>query len=326
MRVRTFTAATMSKAMAQVREELGDEAVIIATEPGRLGHDVQIIAALGEDDPDAAVFDAWSREELAPTPTAPITSALAYHGVPSPIADRLANRAAAFAHESPELALAAALDASLAFRSLGERPAPRPLMLVGLPGAGKTLTAAKLLVGAHRREHGMRAVTCDVHRAGGIEQLEAFTRILNVPLDTAETPSALADLALQPKDGAIVDTVGVNPFAGAEMNNLAALIEAVGAEPVLVLAAGGDAIEAGEIAAAFARIGCRRLIATRIDIARRLGALITAGETASLAFAGASISPHAADPIAGLNPLSLARLILSTTPDARTALHPEEAH
>ena len=65
-------------------------------------------------------------------------------------------------------------------------------MLVGPPGVGKTLTAAKLIVAAHRRGEAVAAISCDTKRAGGFEQLEAFTRILGLPLAAVEDPPALA--------------------------------------------------------------------------------------------------------------------------------------
>ena len=48
----------------------------------------------------------------------------------------------------------------------------------------------------------------------------------------------------------------------ADLANLKILIDAAAAEPLLVLAAGGDALEAVETAEAFNRIGVQRMIVT----------------------------------------------------------------
>jgi flagellar biosynthesis protein FlhF len=109
------------------------------------------------------------------------------------------------------------------------------------------------------------------------------------------------------------------------MGALAAFVDATRAEPLLVLAAGADAMEAGDVATAFAGIGCRRIIATRLDVARRLGALLSAADIGRLALAGATAGPHAAEAVSTLSPFSLGRLLLSTTPRHVPLVEPEEA-
>ena len=59
---------------------------------------------------------------------------------------------------------------------------------------------------------------------------------------------------------------------------------------VAVLPAGGDALETADIAAAFASLGATRMIATRLDIARRYGGLLAAASQ-PLAFAAAGVAP-----------------------------------
>jgi flagellar biosynthesis protein FlhF len=327
MRIKTYKASSMAEAMDQVRAELGEDAIILSSEPGQRGRGVRVIAALDAPDPDEADFERWDENDPHPTADSdPLGAALSYHGVPAILAERLERRAAAVAGLDSVLALAAAFESTLAFRPLDGRLDGRPLMLVGPAGVGKTLTAAKLIVDARRRGNTVIAATCDTRRAGGIEQLEAFTRIIEVPLSAASTPDALRSLIAASSDAAvIIDTAGTNPFDAQEMRQLRRLIEAADAEPLMVLAAGVDAIEAGEVATAFSRIGCQRMLATRLDVTRRLGALLSAGDTGRLAIAGASISPHAAEAPSPVNPLSLARLLFSTAPEAIPALDRREA-
>ncbi len=73
--------------------------------------------------------------------------------------------------------------------------------------------------------------------------------------------------------------------------------------------AGLDPIECGESAAAFAAIGVKRMIVTRLDISRRLGGILAAAEQ-GMSFAGVSVSPFVAQGVGTLNPVSLARLVL----------------
>lgn len=332
MRLKTFTAPTIAQALQKVRSELGEDAIILSTESGRNG--ARLVAAMEASDSDDAeeVFVPGleaQAEEIAPLVAArdDLRAALLWHGVPAPLGERLLRAAEPASHE-PVAALAAALDAALTFQPLADRSLGRPIMLVGPSGGGKTLTAAKLIVEAHRRGRQTMAASCDTRRAGGIEQLEAFTRILDLPLARIGEAAELATFAATATGSvAIIDTAGCCPFSVEEMRDLEELIEAADAEPVLVLAAGGDAAEAGETAAAFARLGCRRMIATRIDVSRRFGGLVAAAAGGRLGIAGVGIGPHAAEPPAAVNSLSLAKLFLSaarTTPVA-TSSAPDRA-
>ncbi|MFO1119812.1 MAG: hypothetical protein U1E38_06825 [Rhodospirillales bacterium] len=331
MRLKTFTARTIAQALQQVRLELGEDAVILSTESGRGG--ARLVAALppspdAEQVLDAALAASTGASVAAagrggpgagpPPPAARLRGVLAWHGVPAGLAERLLRGAPASGGAESAAVLAAGLDAMLGFQPLAERAGGRPVMLVGPPGVGKTLTAARLIVDAHRRGRPVFAASCDTRRAGGIEQLEAFTRILDTPLARIGDAVTLADAVSAAIAGStvIIDTAGCCPFSRDDTLMLAALIEAAEAEPVLVLAAGGDAAEAGETAASFAQLGCRRMIATRIDVSRRLGCLIAAAAGGRLALAGAAIGPHAAEPPAAVSPMSLARLLLSAAPAA----------
>ncbi|HCS71331.1 MAG TPA: hypothetical protein DIW51_15315, partial [Rhodospirillaceae bacterium] len=71
------------------------------------------------------------------------------------------------------------------------------------------------------------------------------------------------------------------------------------AEPVLVLNAGMDALEAADVAMAFGSLGIKRMLVTRTDATGRMGAILAAMESAGLALAGTTGS---ADPIDGFFP------------------------
>ena len=75
---------------------------------------------------------------------------------------------------------------------------------------------------------------------------------------------------------------------------LAELARAAGAAILVVLPAGLDPGEAAEMAAAFAALGARHLLPTRLDGARRLGGVLAAA-AAGLALAEAGTGPGAAD-------------------------------
>jgi flagellar biosynthesis protein FlhF len=308
MRLKTFTALSTSDAMRLVRDEMGDEAIILSTR--RSGRMVCITAALE----DTAADDNMAMEEAVPAADR-LAETLAFHGVPADIIDRLRREAMAIAVDDPVLALAGALDAVFEFHPLPDDAIDgddRPIMLVGPPGVGKTVTVAKLAARAALKGRAVEVVTTDTRRAGGIEQLAAFMRLIGADLKTASGAQTLVDaVAPAPAGAAIyIDSAGSNPFDEAEMRELAALADAVNAETVLVLAAGSDTRESAETACRFAAIGARRLLATRLDIARRIGGILTAADAAHLKFCDVSVTPHIADGLNPINPVSLARLIL----------------
>ncbi|NJN06423.1 MAG: hypothetical protein HC814_08730 [Rhodobacteraceae bacterium] len=62
-------------------------------------------------------------------------------------------------------------------------------------------------------------------------------------------------------------------------------------------------MEVADMATGFVAIGARRLIATRLDIARRFGGLIAAASVPGVSFTEVSISPHVADGLTAINPV-----------------------
>lgn len=318
MRLKTFIADSMSKAMDLVRREMGEDAIIVATQSTQNGRSVRLTAALeddtGRDQPPISASLTDDEDEAAqPDAGTAIERALAYHGVPLPLSARLLAAGARFASAGTVAALGGAIDELFLFQPIVERLQVRPLMLVGPPGAGKTIAAAKILTRARRGGRAVAAITADIKRAGGIEQLQAFTQILAVPFAPVGTAEELiAALPRQSGTLVIIDTAGTNPFAESEMNEMMELALAAAAEPVLVLPAGGDPGEAAEIGERFAAAGVRRLLATRLDVSRRLGGLLAVADAGQLAFADVSVNAEVASGLAPINPLSLARLL---TPD-----------
>lgn len=302
MRLRSFTAKTMTEAMGLVRQELGPDAIIVSTDE-RDG-EMRVTAALEADLPLAAAFDEDGAIDT-------LSIALSAHGAAPDLAERIVTAALPFDGETPLVALSSALAALYPFRPVvaGET---RRYLLAGPPGAGKTMTAAKLAARTVMTGGRARLISADAARAGASAQLAAFATILGTPLHCAEDAQALQRLAAaaDPSELLVIDTAGINPYDKADCAELRGLIAASGAEPLLVLPAGGDTVDTVEMAKVFAAMGCARLVATRLDVARRLGSLLAAADTLRLAFAEAGVSPAVADGLSAFNPVFLARLLL----------------
>jgi len=276
----------MAEAMAQVRADLGPDALILNTRnvPGG----IEITAAL---EPET---------ELEPEPlrTDPArVAALTWHGVPPELH-------AALAHGNLEAGIAAIL----IFGELRLAAHAPPLMLTGPPGAGKTLTAVRLATRLVMRGTAPLVITTDGKRAGATEQLAAFTRLLGVPLLVASHPVSLARALLQRTDGApvLIDTAGADPRDPAQEEELRGLAATAGAEIALVLPSGLDSAEAAELAVAHAECGATSLIVTRLDHARRLGSVIAAAAASRLPLVEAGIGAGAADGLVPFTPSLLA--------------------
>ena len=317
MKVKPFTAKNASAAMSSVRAELGDEAIIISVNDDE-GSDTTTVLAATDDrsltDEEDCEFEEIEDHDLLDTKET-IHHALTYHGVPPRLIARLISHALDANVENPTLALAGALDHIFAFTPLQNDTTPEKVILVGPPGSGKTITAVKLATRAHLKGTAFRVATTDTQRAGGIEQLSAFTNILKTGLSVLGSVSEMtAFIAEQNSEQALfIDTSGINPYNTQDMDALYTFTKESKAEPVLVLPAGSDPMEAADMARPFADIGVKRLIVTRLDLARRVGGILGAAFGARLDFAETSLSPNVAEGLTTLNPVALARLIMPHT-------------
>lgn len=296
-----------------VRDDMGTDAIIIATQDGRDGAGCHVTAAIE----DRALEQVAAEPEEAPKP-GPVARneylrhVLTAHGLPANMMRVITEALAAYPDAEPHVALAAAIDELGGFLPLDIRAPLRPLLLAGPPGVGKTIAAAKLAAQAKLAGRKPYIATTDAKRAGGVAQLEAYTKILGIDLVTLGTPEKLAKEAktIADADIAIIDTAGVNAFDEDDLAALGATAKLIDAEPVLVMAAGGDALDSADIAAAFHEIGAKRMIVTRIDMTRRLGGILAAMIGGRVAIAAAGVNPGAADGLQRLNPVTLAGLIL----------------
>lgn len=339
MRLKSFYAKNMTEAMHMVRDTLGEDAIIVATREENGGRSVRVTAAIEEElyekhinpasgfetgveqgfelgkDGQAAGADDWLQyddEENEEAVVEELTEIMLRHSIPEDVTDQILSCATIMGLEQPYIALIASLEKLFTFNPLPAKPSKKAFMTVGPPGSGKTLAVAKLAARATMKGLDACVITTDTMRAGGIEQLQAFTRLLRIDLKRAETPKQLAKYIEEAKDAdqILVDTGGYNPFDTSQIKELAKLTVAADIEPLLVMPAALDADESGELARIYATIGARRILPTRLDIARRLGGLLSAAHQGGLVFTDASNTPKVADGLMTLTPKSLASLLM----------------
>jgi flagellar biosynthesis protein FlhF len=289
MRLKLYRAPAMAEAMARIRAELGEDALILATR--RVGDGVEVTAAL---EPEEAP------PRLAPPDPARL-AALEFHGIPVALHDAL--------HRG---VFPQALADAMPFGALPLGAGEPPLLLIGPPGAGKTLTVAKLATRLVMAGQAPMVITADGKRAGATEELAAFTKLLGISLTVASHPVTLGRaLTHRQRDAPVlIDTPGCNAFDPAQLQEVVTLAATVSATMVVVLPASKNAADAGDLARAYVAAGARLLISTRLDLARRLGGIVTAAH-AGLALTEGGVGPGAADGLRPITPEWLAARLLA---------------
>jgi len=161
-------------------------------------------------------------------------------------------------------------------------PQPRVVMLVGLQGAGKTTTAAKLAQRLRSQGERVILVAADPYRPAAIQQLQTLGAAIEVPVFTAE--AAPPDVCAQAvkageKQGAtavILDTAGRLQIDEEMMRELIAIRDRTQPVEVLLVADAMTGQEAIRIAEGFHKqVGLTGLILTKVDGDARGGAAIS---------------------------------------------------
>ena len=161
---------------------------------------------------------------------------------------------------------------------------PTVVMMVGLQGAGKTTTTAKL-AGLMRRQYGKRPLlaACDVYRPAAIEQLKVVGGQVDVPVfeQGQGDPVAIAQAALRHagdygNDMVFLDTAGRLHVDETLMDELKRMKQAVHPHEILLVVdamTGQDAVNA---AAAFDEaLGIDGVVLTKLDGDARGGAALS---------------------------------------------------
>ncbi len=299
MQLSLFRGTSMPAVLAQIRAEHGPDALILSTR--RTGRVVEVTVGLEPPD-DAPPPLAPPPPPPPPRPPAvkvppqsPLARCLDWHGVPSALAEALAGST-----------LEDGLRDTLAFAPLPLGPDAAPLLVAGPAGSGKTVCVARLATRLVLSGVRPTVITADGSRAGAIEQIAAFTRLLAIDLVVA-SPAVLARaIARRTAAPVLIDAPALDPTAAADRALLVELAEAAAATITLVLPAGLDAGYAAELGDSYARCGTRLLLASRLDTSRRLGGILAAAHAPALRLTEAGVAPGIADGLAPITPAFLA--------------------
>lgn len=300
MKVMKFEGSNMREAVAKVKAELGDQAVIVSTRQirrGLLGTACEISAAIDDDgDEDARQgptrgFAAYQQNERAQTQQQPAhDQELELERVISPLRGELKSlRALVRASAADSRGTAELRNEVAALRRLIETLTPPPaaaaqqrnlpnmaltapstaraIMLVGPTGVGKTTTIAKLAARAALIE-GKRVslITLDNYRVGGVDQIRTFAELIGVPLRVCESPGDLTRMISDEDELTLIDTAGRSPRdVGAIKELAAAVANAPKIETHLVVAAASSATVIEDLANRYRGVNPSRLLFTKVD-------------------------------------------------------------
>jgi len=276
-----FEGATMRDAIAKVKAELGDQAVIVATRQirrGLIGSGYEISAAIDEDDGPSMGGPIGAPPAPPPGPDvdkllAPLRSEIrslrAMVRANEPKQDVRAELASlrklveqqmrAPAAEAPARTPAKVINAPLTASSTGNT-----IMLVGPTGAGKTTTIAKLAARAALVDHrNVQLVTFDDYRVGGVDQIRTFADLIGVPLFVA--PQNLSELLDDPHTLTLIDTAGRSPRDKGAAEQLAERVAGNRIETHLVAPASTSATALDALAARYKVLAPSRLLFTKLD-------------------------------------------------------------
>lgn len=161
---------------------------------------------------------------------------------------------------------------------------PHVIMLVGLQGAGKTTTAAKLATFLRRDGRQPHLIAADVYRPAAVDQLKTLGKQISVPVYDEGTNAKPPDIAVRGVKAAgeagaavvIIDTAGRLQINETLMTELQQIKERTKPAEILLVADSMTGQEAVNIAQGFnERLGLTGLILTKVDGDARGGAAIS---------------------------------------------------
>ena len=326
MRFKHFEGKTLSAARAQVRRDLGDDALITATHDlGGAGY--RIVCALEPKESKRELkkeLKSDGKEQqlapqyLAPRQIAELSRALAWHQFPFEIIEEvLDNLTQQRQRATNEEALESALERMLSFAKLEDlHTERRALLFFGPPGAGKTATCVKLAWLARLARRSVSLISLDSLRTGGAEQLEMYAEKIGCRFFHSRSTQRFERLlrTLEPQTLLFIDAPGINPYAKEELSQLQDLMELRVLLPILVLPTWIDTQAGIDLVSAFRMPDCRHIVLTGEDIDRRLGRSIAIARAAALKLTYISPRPHIAQGLELLDQKSLSHRCLKDIP------------
>jgi flagellar biosynthesis protein FlhF len=222
MHLKRYRMPTVQQALSRVRDELGPEALVLATRlvPRRGpagwfgGREVEITAAADRPGVSESRPDMEINRQPAPQREDEIVARLRAAGLDVTFARRVATAVPRQGRRGASLlTIRRALTECLGGVAAGGEALATVEVFVGPPGAGKTTTIAKIAA-QERALRGRRLglVAADGFRVGAVEQLRVYADIIGSSFAVARTPAEVDQVVSQSRaESVLVDTAGRSP-------------------------------------------------------------------------------------------------------------------
>lgn len=279
MKIKKIRARNFKEALAMVKKEFGEDALILSSEDKRDGKVyVEVTAAI---DQDIEIVDdshtAHSRSDVSPDHVIEMKSEiqnlrkhieamrnsgfelslagekkemfqfLREKSIKEEYALKIVERANAIEdiesllHE--DLEASSATDKSFDIRGVSDESDCRIIMLIGPTGVGKTTTIAKLASMAIRNRSKVALISFDTFKIGAAEQIRIYSRMIGIPLDIVSDRESFTQSIqrFSDRDLILVDTSGHNPKDQEYVKGLKNIYETdIPIETQLLLSASSD--------------------------------------------------------------------------------------
>lgn len=290
MKVRTYRGNEVTALMTQIKEEVGEEAVILSMNESKGVIEIEVgldETPLGSSDPLDLKQSAERAEEIAYAAPAgarkgrdavigeQIMALIQKQGISPALAKRIAKAAQpSFATEmSADRYVSAGIEKEFEFNSLLPFES-KVVALVGATGVGKTTTIAKLAARLRMSfEMNIALISADSYRVGAGFHLQTYGSLLNLPFRSvdptyASTAKQIRDAvdAFEDFDLILIDTAGCGPRESGRIDELGESLSLIPeAEKLLVLPAPSNDFDLHAAAQAFEAVDYSRIILSKVD-------------------------------------------------------------
>ncbi len=310
MKIKKYIASDIATLMRLVREELGEDAVIISTSDAEDGK-IEMIAAL--DSPDIN----WDnlQQKASDYNDVFLRERLSKHLLTASAASSILSACRQIATENKinddSRILTAAFEQLYKFGNFFDMSRPIK-MFVGTHGSGKTTTLVKMALLAKLRNIPVKIISIDNVRTGANNQLESLSKILEIDFDFVRDKQVLFDKILKAQGNnqmILIDTFAINPYLSEDIERLRQWCKIISSDKVLTLDAMSNAENAVEIAEIFMQLGIDWLFPTKMDATRRIGTILSVAALHDIKLGYGGVGPHISEGAALITAKALARLI-----------------
>jgi flagellar biosynthesis protein FlhF len=320
MQVKRFRQPTVKQALRAVRQELGPQALVLATEVVAAGgwrgwfgmREVQLTAGVTPSLSGGRQAANEGRSTDTSTPKDALVARLLASGLDRTLADAVAAGVPASSHRGATLKeLQLALASHLTDLAQPTDTFQRVEVFIGPPGVGKTTTIAKIAAQERARKgRPLGLVGADGFRAGAVEQLRTYASIIGAPFRVARTIEDLEAAMTSGRHSLLVDTAGRSPQDGGLRDLRRLLGSRRGIRTHLVLAGDTSANSARRILDAYYDARPDRVVISKVDEAESLSPLLSVLRERALPVSYITTGQRVPEDLESATPAVLAGVVL----------------